>query len=38
MLSKIYEILSTLDEQQQLIVLEFLKGLTGGAENGNQRE
>lgn len=38
MLHKIYEILSTLDEKQITIVYNFLQGLTGGAENGNQRK
>lgn len=38
MFEKIITLLSTLDEQQQLIVYSFLQGLTGGAENGSQRE
>lgn len=38
MLHKIYEILSTLDKQQLVIVYNFLLGLKGGAENGNQRK
>lgn len=38
MLNEIISLLSTLDGQKLIIVLSFLQGLTGGVENGNQRE